>query len=168
MLKALPRGLFERWALPFAAGRRKRGLSGWNHLVAMMFAQASGTRSLRDLEQVVERHDGVARHVGLAGLKRSTLSDANRERPAGLFEAAARQLPAQLAGPGLSGETVRLIDATHVLAGRRIARMSGAGGVKLHLMYELESRRPVCFAITSKRVNDIVAANAMPVEAGAP
>jgi hypothetical protein len=164
LLKALPRGLFERLAKPFAGGRAKRRLSDWNHLVAMVFAQASGTRSLRDLQQVVERHDGVARHVGLAGLKRSTLSDANRDRPAGLFEAVARQLAGQLAEPGLAGETVRLIDATHFLAGRRIAAWSGTGGVKLHMMYELESQRPVCFATTPKRLNDIVAATAMAID----
>ena len=92
LLKALPRGVFERLAKPLAGGRRKRCLSDWSHLVAMVFAQASGARSLRDLERVVERHEGVAVHLGLAGLKRSTLSDANRVRPAALFEAIARHI----------------------------------------------------------------------------
>ena len=52
----------------------------------MVFAQASGARSLRDLERVVERHHGVAAHLGLGGVKRSTLADANWTRPAALFE----------------------------------------------------------------------------------
>jgi IS4 transposase len=58
-------------------------------------------------------------------------------------------------------------DATHFLAGRRIAEWSGSGGIKLHMMYELGSERPVCFAVTPKGINDITAAQAMPVEAGA-
>lgn len=167
LLKALPRCRFERLVKSHGIGRRKRCLSEWSHLVAMVFAQASGARSLRDLERVVERHSGIAAHLGLRGIKRSTLADANSSRPAAVFETVARDLSAQLGQLQRGGETIRLIDATHLLAGRRIAQWSGTGGVKLHMMYELGSERPVCFAVTPKRVNDIVAAKAMPVEPGA-
>ncbi len=95
LLKALPRSRFERLGKPHARGRRKRSLSAWSHFVAMVLAQAQGVRSLRDLERVVERHPGIAAHLGLGGLKRSTLADANRSRPAGLFEAMAQHLSAR-------------------------------------------------------------------------
>ena len=167
LLKAFPRGRFERLVRLHSQGRRKRSLSDWSHFVAMIFAQASGVRSLRDLERVIDRHSGIAAHLGLSGLKRSTLADANGSRPAALFEAAARELSGTLGQRTQSREAIRLIDATHFLAGARVAEWSGAGGVKLHMMYELESERPVCFAITPKRINDIVAAKAMPVEPGA-
>ena len=97
LLKALPRGQFEKLAAELATGRRKRSLDAWGHLTAMVFAQASGARSLRDLERVVERQEGVMAHLGLRGLKRTTLSDANRDRPAALFEAVAGKLAGQLA-----------------------------------------------------------------------
>lgn len=167
LLKALPRGRFERLARPYASGRRKRTLSHWSHFVAMVFAQASGARSLRDLERVVDRHCGIAAHLGLGGLKRSTLADANSSRPAALFEAVAGELSTQLGQLAGSREVIRLIDATHILAGRKIAQWSGTGGIKLHMMYEMESQRPVCFAITPKRINDTVAVQAMPIEQGA-
>ena len=42
LLTALPRGRFERLAKVHAKGRKKRELSSWGHLVAMIFAQAGG------------------------------------------------------------------------------------------------------------------------------
>ena len=167
LLKALPRAHFERLAVRYRQGRRKRSLSDWNHLVAMVFSQASGSRSLRDLERVVERQPGVARHLGLGGLKRSTLSDANALRPAGVFEDVARMLSGELAGRGLAGEIVRLIDATQCVASRKMTEWTGRGGLKLHMMYEPGSERPVCFAVTPQNVNDTVIASTMPVQGGA-
>jgi hypothetical protein len=168
LLKALPRGTFERLSKVHSQGRRKRSLSNWNHFVAMVFAQASGSRSLRDVERVVERQSGVAAHLGLDGLKRSTLSDANATRPCGLFEDIAKTLSAQLAGGRkLGGEIVRLIDATQFVASRKMVEWTGTGGMKLHMMYELGSERPLFFAVTPQNVNDTVIAKAMPVEGGA-
>lgn len=168
LLKALPRGQFEKLAAGFATGRRKRSLDAWGHLTAMVFAQASGARSLRDLERVVERQEGVMAHLGLRGLKRTTLSDANRDRPAALFEAVAGKLAGQLAATGGKGrEMTRLIDATRIFAGRRTESWTATGGIKLHLMYDAGDQRPVCFVVTPERVNDITAAQGMPVTEGA-
>jgi Transposase DDE domain/Domain of unknown function (DUF4372) len=167
LLKALPRGRFEKLAKARKTGRKKRSLSDWSHLVAMVFAQASGSRSLRDLERVVERQSGVSKHVSLDGLKRSTLADANASRPAALFEDVAKLLAGQLAGRSKSSEIVRLIDATQFVASRRMMEWTGVGGIKLHMMYELGSERPVCFVVTPQNVNDTVIAKTMPIEGGA-
>ena len=98
LLKAVPRGWFEREARRQKRGRAKRELSDWGHLVTMVLAQLSGARSLRDLERIVERHPGVLPHLGLGSVRRSTLGDANASRPSGLFEAVAGRLSAALAG----------------------------------------------------------------------
>lgn len=166
LLKALPRGRFEQLAKVRKTGRKKRSLSDWSHLVAMVFAQASGSRSLRDLERVVERQSGASKHVSLDGLKRSTLADANATRPAALFEDVAKLLAGQLAGRSKSNEIVRLIDATQFVASRKMMEWTGSGGIKLHMMYELGSERPVCFVVTPQNVNDIVIAKTMPIEGG--
>jgi Transposase DDE domain/Domain of unknown function (DUF4372) len=167
LLKALPRRTFERLSKARMTGRKKRSLSDWSHLVAMIFAQASGSRSLRDLERVVERQSGAGSHLGLGGVKRSTLADANAARPAGLFEDVAKLLAGQLAGCCKAGEIVRLIDATQFVANRKMTEWTGAGGIKLHMMYELGSERPVCFAVTPQNINDTIIARTMPVESGA-
>ena len=167
LLKALPRGRFERLARGHAGGRKKRELSAWGHLVAMIFAQTGGARSLRDLERLLERHHGVAAHLGLGQVKRSTLADANRSRPADLFCGVATLLAGDLARGRGSREAVHLIDATRILAGKRMEHWAAGGGIKLHVMYEANGAHPVCFAVTPERVNDITAAHAMAIEPGA-
>jgi hypothetical protein len=167
LLKVLSRARFERMARRHVSGRRKRQLSAWGHLVAMVFAQAGGARSLRDLERHLERHPGVKAHLDLGAVRRSTLADANRTRSAAVFEEVAKFLSAEAARGRACREAVRLIDATRIMAGRRVAHWSSDGGIKLHLVYETESDRPVCFAVTPEKVNDITAARALPIEPGA-
>lgn len=166
LLEAVPRGWFERQADRHRSGRRKRELTPWGHLVTMVMAQLCGAKALRDLERMAERHPGVLAHLGLAGVRRTTLADANRDRPAGLFEAVAGRLCGALGGGGRGREALRLIDATRIFAGTPVAAWA-RGAVKLHLSFDPMMGRPVWFAVTSERVNDITAAKTMPVEPGA-
>lgn len=166
LLKAIPRGWFDRTAASHHAGRSKRRLSPWAHLVSMVFAQLGGARSLRDVERMLERQPGAFAHLDLQAVRRATLADANANRSAGLFEAVAARLSGRLAGRGAKREALRLIDATHIFAGRRVEQWSG-DGLKLHVVFDPVAERPTCFAVTPKRVNDITAAKLMPIEAGA-
>jgi hypothetical protein len=166
LLKAVPRGWLDREAERHRTGRAKRVLSPWGHLVTMVLAQVSGTRSLRDLERMLERHPGVLAHLGLDTVRRATLADANATRSSALFEAVAKKLTAGI-GRGRRAEAVRLIDATRIFAGRKVEHWSGSGGVKLHVVYDPAAEHPTCFAVTPERVNDITAAKAMPIESGA-
>lgn len=166
LLKALPRGQFERIAEHHHRGRAKRTLTYWGHLVTMVMAQLSGARGLRELELVQGHHPGVLPHLGLAKVARSTLSDANADRPIGLFEEVAGRLAAMLSARSGRREPVRLIDATRIFAGRRVEAWSG-GGIKLHVVYDPDDGCPTCFAVTPDRVNDITAAKAFPIHSGA-
>jgi hypothetical protein len=167
MLKAVPRGWFEREAQLHRSGRAKRTLSPWGHVVTMVLAQVSGMSSLRDLERMIGHHGGVQAHLGLGRVCRSTLGDANAERPASLFEAVAAKLSAGLAGRGVGKEALRLIDATRIYAGKGVAAWA-RGGIKLHLGFDPGSERPVWFAVSCERINDITMAKAaMPIEHGA-
>jgi hypothetical protein len=167
LMKALPRGAVERLAARHPSGRAKRILGAWGHVASMVVGQLAGTRSLRDLERLLERHSGVHAHLGLQAVRRSTLADANAGRPCALFEDIARQLSSKLDRRGIAGEAVRLIDATRIFAGRRCASWTASGALKLHIVYDPAGERPVCFAVTPERVNDIAFAKAMPVLAGA-
>jgi hypothetical protein len=132
----------------------------------MVMSQLSGAGSLRDLERMVAHHPGVLPHLGLSRVARTTLADANADRPCGLFEEVAGQLAALAGAQGSGREAIRLIDATRIFAGRDVATWSG-GGIKLHLVLDPVNQRPTYFAVTSERINDIVAAKAMPIETGA-
>jgi putative transposase len=66
-------------------GPKPRKLSYWSQLVAMLYAQLSAKKSLRDLVFSLGRHRQKLYHLGLSPAKRSTLADANEKRPARIF-----------------------------------------------------------------------------------
>ena len=166
LLKEVPRGWFERVAAEHRE-RRKRGLSEWGHLVAMVSVHLAGARSLREVERTLDRQKSAFAHLDVKQVRRSTLADANAGRPAVVFETVAARLSGELARRGRSREALRLIDATRIFAGRRMEEWTGSGGVKLHMTLDPESGRPTWFVVTPERVNDITAAKTMPIEPGA-
>ena len=169
LMKVFPRWRFEKLVERHGADYRVRRLSSWAQLQAMVFAQLSGSRSLREAVGALERFPGVHAHLGLAPVRRSTLADANRVRPAALFEDVLEALVAQLGASagGHGREMLRLVDATRVLVGKRIESWEADGCVKLHVVYDPDADAPVCFAVTSVRANDITPAKRFPIEPGA-
>ena len=169
LMKAFPRWRFEKLVQRHGADYRVRRLPSWTQFQAMVFAQLSGSRSLREVVGALERFPKSHAHLGLAPVRRSTLADANRLRPAALFEDVLEALVAQLgASRGRRRqEMLRLIDATRVFVGKRITSWQVDGCVKLHVIYDPGADAPVCFAVTSARVNDITPAKRFPIEPGA-
>jgi IS4 transposase len=112
-------------------------------------------------------------HLGAAAVKRSTVSDANSDRPWQVFGDLFAVMLKQ-ASRGLrraAGEAIRLIDSTTVrlssLSADWAAFSAGVCGVKTHIIYDPQADRPIYFAVTRSNVNDITAAQAMPIEPGA-
>ena len=173
LLKLIPWTAFDREVDQFGADEGTRSFTAHQHLSALLFAQLSGASSLREIEATMASHQGRLYHSGAVAPKRSTFADANRARDfrvfSGLFEAMLAQ-----AGRGFRrkmGDAVRLIDSTGL-------RLSGVGaewarfstsvfGAKAHVVYDPDLGRPVYHAVTAANVNDISAAKAMPIEAGA-
>lgn len=173
VLKQVPRDEFERLVALHGADDRERGFDSRSHLVALLYAQLAGTSSLREIETQMTSHAARLYHLGAVPARRSTLADANRRRPAAVFtDLFARIL--QQAHRGLRralAETTYLIDSTGVRVSGRAAewaRFSAkACGAKLHVIYDADAEQPVYAAVTAAKVNDITAAQAMPIKAGA-
>jgi hypothetical protein len=165
LMKSLPRRVFQAAVV----GRAKWGLTEWAHLVTLVAAQLAGARSMRDLIRLLDHHRPALSHLGVAGVKRSTLSDANAARPTAPFEAVAGWLCGEVGrlAPGLGHEMLRLIDATRIHAGKAVQHWAIDGAIKLHLVFDPIAGRTTCFAVTSSRINDVTAAKRFPVEAGA-
>jgi len=70
-----------------------------------------------------------------------------------------------------SDALIRLLDSTPIaLDGKRFAWAQANArtrGLKLHLLHDPRHRRPVWFAVTSAKVDDVVAGRAVPLEPGA-
>lgn len=150
-----------------------RRFSFKSQLVALLYGQLAGAASLRHLTGGLQSHADRLYHLGVEPARRSSLADANRDRPAGVF---ADLLAALIQGarPGLrrkmAGATY-LVDATVLpLPGRAAgwARFSAkACGAKLHLVYDADAERPIYADVSAARLNDVSAAQVMPVEPGA-
>lgn len=173
LLQFIPWGRFERLVDEHGSDERARRLSSRSQLIALISAQLSGASSLREIEAILASQTARLYHLGAKAPKRSTLSDANRARPAdvfcGLFEALLAQAHAGLRRA--SREAIRLIDATSLSLTAHAQSWAGSGvhgcGAKLHVVLDPDAALPVHFVVTSRRVNDITPAKAMPVEAGA-
>ena len=60
--------------------------SCWQQLLVLLFAQAKGYTSLRDIEVSLRSHERKWYHLGLTSVARSTLADANSGRDADIFK----------------------------------------------------------------------------------
>ena len=173
LLKHLPWSKFEALVDEHEADARVRRLSTKSQLVALLYGQLAGAASLREIEAAVGSHAGRLYHLGAKPVSRSTLADANAQRPPEVFAGLFSHMVA-MAGRSVRRSTedaVRLIDSTSLrlsgLAADWAQFSKGVKGAKAHVIFDPNADIPVYFDVTSARVNDITAAHAMPVEPGA-
>ncbi len=173
LTKHVPWAKLERIVEKYGADELVRKLTTKRHFIALLYGQISGSTSLREIVTGMASHATRLYHVGAAPVKRSTVSDANTDRPWQVFSELFTQMLPQ-AHRGLRAATadaVRLIDSTSV----RLSSLSedwatfstDVFGAKAHIVYDPNADRPVYFAVTPAKVNDITAAKAMPIEPGA-
>jgi len=173
VLKQVPWHRFDQLVDEHHADKHVRTLTTKGQLIALIYAQISGAQSLREIEAALTSHATKLYHLGGEEVARTTLADANAQRPWQVFSG----LFAHLAGRvtrGLrrkAGEAVHLIDST----GLRLSALSkgwaqfstGVCGAKMHVIYDAGANCPIYAAVTPANVNDITAAKAMPISAGA-
>jgi hypothetical protein len=173
LLKHVPWHRFDRLVEDYGADARVRRLSTKGQFVALLYGQLSGAASLREIVTGLSSHRRRLYHLGGDPVQRSTLSDANAQRPAAVFTGLLETMMKQ-AHRGLRrklAETVYLIDATSVRLNEHSvgwARFStGVCGAKVHVIYDADADRPIYAAVTPGKVNDITMAQQMPIEPGA-
>ena len=173
VLKHIPWAVVDRLDAQYEADRDPRALAPKPHLIAMIFAQLLGARSLRDIESNLKSHAGKLHHLGGAPVSKSALASANAARAVAIFAGLLTALMGQLQRGCRRklGDAVRLIDSTSVRLGplsRDWAAFSaGVCGAKAHIIYDPDAATPLYLMVTPANVNDITAAKAMPIEAGA-
>jgi len=172
LLKAIPRWRFERLVNERRGVYRDRTLSFWNQFGALIYAQLAGVQSLRELVGSLDSQTNLLYHLGMEPVARSTLSDANRDRPASIFAAIFDVLLPQALGERRqeASQVVRLIDSTSVRLSDVLSGWAhykkGQAGAKLHLVFDPNETCPTYFSITPMRVNDVVEAKKISIEPG--
>jgi hypothetical protein len=169
----IPWSDFDRLVAELGSDADERGFDSKSHLMAMLFAQFSKAGALRDVEAGMASHAARLYHLGITPAVRSTLADANRNRDSRLFSGLFALMISRLG----RGQRRRLADVTYLLDATAIplpaqaarwARFSTTTcGVKMHVIYDAGAERPIYAAVTASNVNDITAAQKMPIEPGA-
>ena len=173
ILKFIPWRRFETLVEEYDSDARVRRLSTKGQFLALLYGQLSGASGLREIVTGLSSHAARLYHLGADPVRRSTFSDANTIRPARLFADFLETMMKQ-AHRGLRrklAETTYLIDATSVRLNEHSAdwaRFStGVCGAKVHVIYDADADRPIYAAVSPANVNDITAAQQMPIEPGA-
>ena len=86
LLNFLPKYKFKRFVAEHQGDRYVKSLTTWNQLVALLYAQATGKESLREVETGFNIQSNTWSHLGVNTVARSTLSDANSRRSCRIFE----------------------------------------------------------------------------------
>ena len=173
LVKHIPWARFEALVAEHRADERTRGLTTKQQLLALLFAQLSGMESLREIVSGLESHGARLYHLGGTTVKRSTLAEANHQRPVAVFSGLLTALMAQAHRQLRQAmtESVYLIDATVLpltqLSAQWAYFSTGVCGAKAHVIYDPSADCPLYVAVTARTVNDITAAQTMPITPGA-
>jgi putative transposase len=175
ILKGLPRSTFNKVVKKHNADKYSKRFGHWDHLLAMVYAQLSGTTGLRPLQTAFNSHEGHLYHLGTSPLKRSTLADANEKRADTVFSEIATWLMGQVSSElrQESKDLMFLLDSTSItLKGREFDRWTSDNqtrntqGIKLHVLLEATSQAPTWTRFSAANVNDVELAPEIPLQEG--
>lgn len=173
MLQLLPRHVFDHIVDTHAwAGPQPRKLTYWSQFVAMLYAQLSGCKSLRDLVFSLNQHVQKFYHLGLCLLKRSTLAEANEHRPAIIFEKLYHHLFTKVHQESnrqkKKSHKIKIIDSTTIDLCASVFPWASfrtrKGGIKLHTV--ITDLLPQCVVVTEANSHDIQVGRTLQFEAG--
>jgi hypothetical protein len=174
LLKLVPRHEFENAVYKHNGDYRIRKMSCWNHFATLLYAQISGKDSLRDIETGINAQAPKLYHLGMREVRRSTLSDANNNRPHEIYE--------QIFGKTLNrvyGVTTKhkfkfsnplfTLDATtidlclEVFPWAKFRKTKGA--IKMHTLFNNSGYFPSVVVVTDGKVHDSKIAKELPSDA---
>ena len=171
---------FARCVELFPNQRPTRGLTAYDHFLALCFGQLTYRESLRDIVACLQAQRRLLYHLGFRGdLSRTNLAYANHHRDWRLFQALAQILmrrAARLYQDGPSDpdwpKVAMALDSSIISLSLKLfpwgyyARSQQAA-LKLHLMLSLQGNLPAWTAITQAHFPDMKMLDHIPVAPGA-
>jgi hypothetical protein len=178
LLGFVPFGHFEHLVDKYQANRWTRDFTAWSHFICMAYAQFTRREGLRDLIVCLNSQSAKLYHVGLRNrVTRSTLADANERRNCELFESLGQRLIEMATalhkdhdiGLGLK-EPLYAMDSTTIDLCLKLFPWadfrSTKAAVKAHTVIDLRGAIPVMITITTGKVHDVKALDALQLPAG--
>ena len=85
LLQLLSRSQFQQCVARYDGDKYTKTMTCWQQLIVLLFAQARGLTSLRDITLSLQSQQRKWYHLGLTSVARSTLADANAQRDVAIF-----------------------------------------------------------------------------------
>jgi hypothetical protein len=180
IISALYPAEFSRCVELFPSRRPPRGLSEYDHFLALCFGQLTYRESLRDIVACLQSKSRSLYHMGFRGyVSRTNLAYANHHRNWHLFEALAQVLmrratrlyQEELADPDLPNVAFALdssvIALTLSLFPWGYYARSQKAALRLHLLLSLQGNLPVWATVTEPHFPDCKTLDEVPALAGA-
>ena len=178
LLEYLDYDKFRHLVDKYDGNRYVKHLTCWNQLLALMFGHLGNRESLRDVIVALEAHRSKCFHLGLGRkpIAKTTLATANQNRDYRIFEEFAFYMMAQ-AREKRSADIFKLGGQVYAFDSTTIPLCLSVfwwakfrkkkGGVKAHVLYDLEAQVPAFYHITTASVYDSKAMPEIPYETGA-
>lgn len=171
---------FSRLARKYPSSKPPRGLTEYDHFLALCFGQLTYRESLRDIVACLNSKPRLLYHLGFRGnITRTNLAYANKNRDWRLFEGIAQLLMRRAASlyrdedcgvnvPGLvfALDSSLISLALNLFPWAYYARSTQAA-VKLHLMLSLKGNLPAWAVITANKIGDMRMLQEIPIHPGA-
>jgi|ERR1700722_1963242 len=171
---------FARAVSQYPNRKPPRGLSAYDHFLALCFGQLTGRESLRDVVTCLNSRSDRLYHMGFRGrLTRTSLAYGNRHRDWRLFQAVAQVLMRRAAAlyPSAPADPERpsvifALDSTIISLSLALfpwgfyAR-SRQAAVKLHVLLSLQGHLPAWAVVTQPHLGDMRMLEQIPLYPGA-
>lgn len=163
----IPRHAFQKSADRLGADRYAKSFKAWQQFLLLLYAQATGKQTLRDITGGLQVHSSQLYHLGLKPIPRSTIADGLERRNSDLFEAlfhemvrrAARLAPKhkfRFNNPLYSIDASTIDLCLSVFDWAKFRKQKGA--IKLHCQLDHNGHIPVFAHISDGKLSDIKAA----------
>lgn len=170
----LNRTQFNNYVRKYDGNQYVKHFTCWNQMLAMLFGQLNNRESLRDLIVAFEAHRVKQYHLGLG--REPIAKTTNQNHDYIIFEdfafhmmkeACEKQQPTSLTFPekkyAFDSTTIPLCLATFPWAKFR----SKKGGVKAHVLYDIEAQVPAFYTVTTASKHDSTAMSSIHYEPNA-
>lgn len=177
LVEFLDKDKFRHLVDKYNGNRYVKSFTCWNQLLALMFGQLSNRESLRDVVVALEAHHTKCYHLGIGRnpIAKTTFASANQNRDYRIFEdfaffmmEQARKKQAtdifKLKGHVYAFDSTTIPLCLSIFWWVKFRKKKG--GVKTHVLYDLETQVPAYFHISTASVHDSKAMKYIPYEPG--
>ena len=169
----LDRNHFNYLVRKYDGNKYVKHFSCWNQLLAMMFGQLSNRESLRDVVVALEAHHSKCKFLGIGSkpVAKTTLASANQNRDYRIFEDFAFYMMKEacekratnlldIPGKKYAFDSTTIPLCLSIFPWARFRRKKG--GVKAHVLYDIEAQVPAFYTVTTASRHDSTAMHSIP------